>query len=313
MNIFSKEYCLKWKHKFMDSYIKLFGEIEIIFDCDDLLWDFNGMACKIANIPIEDITTFNYDENNRLTDNQREALKQAYKRSDIFENMDFYPGTEKIECLIAMGCCVRIVSNSCSQETINHKLRQLKTLIPSLNDDGFRMNLIKPNVHIDKGITERTLVFCDDNANNVVDSKAQYNFMPAKNWNISAAEQKKIANKNVMYFQNTDELISGIIYLVKQTVYKALGIESLIISGAAEQSLTAHIADRFFTIEEKENQYSLVITNLKHEIIHDEVISKKNSDIFDTMNGIIESVRSMTQPCAIKGLIGANSRLMYAE
>lgn len=155
---------------------------KIIFDIDDILWPLNDRVAKRTNIDTNKLITYNPKDNPLLSENEKQRLLDEYNRADLFENIKFSSGIEKINNLNAD---VYINSNVYSQRAIDLKKSQLQKIL-NIPDDHYVFNLITPETSKEpKIIKSDVFIFIDDSPYNIINSNAQNNIMIKKPYNTS--------------------------------------------------------------------------------------------------------------------------------
>lgn len=188
---------------------------DIVIDVDDTLWDFSGRISRITGVPLEDMIDFRVNLNDRITPEQQEAMYAAFADPTVFENIEFYPGIEKINNLKIQGLDVKILTGSSSSRIAEMKKPQLAAVLPDL-PAGYkvfsRQNILKNN--------GRILMMVDDNPYEVACSQASCNIMPIRPWNQTEKAMKMVADRNVIYIPAGDlGLLANLIY---NTAYQLL-------------------------------------------------------------------------------------------
>lgn len=155
---------------------------KIIFDIDDILWPLNNRVAKRTKIDVNKLITYNPKDNPLLSENEKQRLLDEYNRADLFENIRFSSGIEKINNLNAD---VYINSNVYSQRAIDLKKSQLQKIL-NIPEDHYIFNLITPEASKEpKIIKSDVFIFIDDSPYNITDSNAQHNIMIKKPYNTS--------------------------------------------------------------------------------------------------------------------------------
>jgi hypothetical protein len=183
----------------------------VIFDCDDILWGLNEKASEMTGIDYSELVTFAINENPYLTDDDKKMLSAVYHSVELFENMKFYEGVERLKNINAK---VIINSNSMSQAAADIKRMQLKA-VTGLSDDQIVINIITPDNCKKKTIPEETFIFVDDSPHNIAMSPARYNIMMYKPWNSTRAAFKEIEGKEFQMYSTLNEIIDHVEYILE--------------------------------------------------------------------------------------------------
>lgn len=153
----------------------------IVFDMDDVLWNLNKKASRMAGVPIEKITDFHTMTNPNLTDAEKLAMSDAYTSLELFENIEFYD----VMIRLINGLYedypqydVRIVSNCSSEIVRKYKYDQL-CRVCALPESQIELHVIDMRFG---GLTKRLpsgmFIFVDDSPYNIALSDAKHRIMP---------------------------------------------------------------------------------------------------------------------------------------
>lgn len=192
MNIFDKDKILK----------------KIVFDMDDVLWDFCGKACASIGMDVRRIVTFNVNLNPLLSKEEKETLIKAYSDDTIFDNIVWYKGINRLIDL-SKKTDLHINSNCVGECVVGKKKPQLDSVL-GFSDDHIHLNVIKVNTHHGKNIGPDVFSFIDDNPNNIAESNAMYNIMPVKPWNYTRTAVQQVSDKHVIYCEDLNTIIDVI-------------------------------------------------------------------------------------------------------
>lgn len=183
----------------------------VIFDCDDILWGLNEKVSNETGVDYTELVTFSIDENPYLTDSDKRLVSAMYHSAELFEDMKFYEGVERLKDINAR---VIINSNSMSQAAADMKRIQLKAAT-GLSDDQIVINVITPDNCKKKTIPEETFIFVDDSPHNVAMSPARYNIMMYKPWNSTREAFKEIEGKECERWSSLNEIIDRVEYILE--------------------------------------------------------------------------------------------------
>ena len=177
---------------------------KVVFDMDDTLWSLNEKAVELANIDYNKLITFMINDNPLLTDEEKENLMKVYMSPDLFKNVNWFEGIERINDLNAD---VHINSNIFSTNVDNIKRVQLHDVL-RITDDKIHLNLVTDAKN--KPIDNDTFIFVDDSPYNIINSPAPYNLMLKRPWNTSDEAKIVLGNKPIHMFDSLNEIIDYI-------------------------------------------------------------------------------------------------------
>lgn len=195
------------------------ANVKIVFDMDDVLWDFDGRVCKRIGLDKNRVVTFKVSENPLLNDEEKDTLRRAYADASIFDNIVWYDGINRISELTSMGADVHISSNCAGEEVAIKKHPQLLSAL-KLPEEKIHLNVIKVDTHHSKNIGSDVYAFIDDNPHNVAESDAKYNFMPIQPWNSTPEAKALVKHKKVIYCKDLNEIINNIKSLLREKMEK---------------------------------------------------------------------------------------------
>lgn len=189
-------------------------KIRVVFDMDDILWDLNRVATDMAKIPYDKIIVFHVNENPLLTEEQKKALKQAYSSDELFDNMVWYEGAEKIFTLESKDVEVSINSNCLGANVVERKYKLLHNLY-AVDDSRLILNDLTKGVA--KKIGDDVTIFVDDSPYNHVMNKTKYHIMMNKPWNTSDMGRAVLGDldKDMIRCENLIEIIEKVKELIK--------------------------------------------------------------------------------------------------
>lgn len=177
---------------------------KIIFDMDDTLWGLDEKAAKMADIDYNKLVTYVSEENPLLTTAEKQRLISAYNSKELFKNIQWFDGIERINTLKAD---VHIKSNIFLQEIDQIKRTQLNNVLQIPNE----------NIHLDlvtdpkqKHIDPDTFIFVDDSPHNIIRSNAKHNIMLKHPWNTSSYGTAIIGSKPVIMIDSLNDIIDVI-------------------------------------------------------------------------------------------------------
>ena len=156
----------------------------VVFDVDDILWALNRKMTAMTGIDYEKLHVYSILENQLLPEIERNAAYAVYTGHELFENIEWYDGIERINTLNAD---VRINSNSLNEKAAELKRTQLKQVL-NLSDDKIIIHNVKDEKK--KTMIEDTFILVDDSPYNIAKSTAQFNIVLKQPWNTSPEMQK---------------------------------------------------------------------------------------------------------------------------
>ena len=157
--------------------------LEIVIDIDDTLWGLNKRICEKRGIKENLLRHFSVYDNSLLTREEKDMMIHDYKDVNIFKNIDWYDGVEKLLELEKFGASILINSNNFSEEIANQKLLELKKVLPDIKDTQIQMNIISDCKK--KKIQEPVFILMDDSPHNIANTDAEHYILLEKPWNIS--------------------------------------------------------------------------------------------------------------------------------
>lgn len=189
-------------------------KIRVVFDMDDILWDLNRVATNMVKIPYDKIIIFHVSENPLLTEEQKKALKQSYSSDELFDNLVWYEGAEKIFTLESKDVEVSINSNCLGANVVERKYKLLHNLY-AVDDSRLILNDLTKGVA--KEIGDDVTIFVDDSPYNHVMNKAKYHIMMNKPWNTSDMGRAVLGDldKDMIRCENLIEIIEKVKELIK--------------------------------------------------------------------------------------------------
>lgn len=181
-----------------------FYKPKYIFDMDGCLWGFDERVCERIGLEYDRVVTFHVSENPLLDDEEKQRLRAGYMDPNIFENIIWYDGADRIRDLVDNDAYVGINSNCGSEKARDLKDVQIVQKFPFLD---YRLNLIEIGTHKKKQVGSDIDVFIDDNPHNIADSDAKLNIMPRKPWNTTDYAKSITYGKNVIQLGSLNEVI----------------------------------------------------------------------------------------------------------
>lgn len=179
---------------------------KVIFDIDDTLWGLNAKISKHTGIPLHKFVTFKLEMNPELSDKEKQLVLDWYSTSQLFENIEWFEGIDRINNLKAD---VYINSNIYSSEIEQLKRSQIHDVL-DIEDDHIILNNVNNGSVGIKNIDSDTFIFVDDSPYNILHSKAKYNIMLNRPWNTSEYGQSIIGDTSVIICNSLNEIIDTI-------------------------------------------------------------------------------------------------------
>jgi len=190
--------------------------VENVFDCDDILWPYVARLAARLGINLESWTEFYAPNNRHWPPELVERVNDLLLDPTLYRNIQFDKGIKEILRPEELGVRMKINSNCPSQEIIELKKEQLYTAIPKLKPENLQFNLIELNVPGAKPMSEKTLIFVDDNPYHIAKSKAKINVTRNWPWNTSESAQNMLNSKRrVVRFSNLEGINSFVFYRTK--------------------------------------------------------------------------------------------------
>lgn len=185
----------------------------VVFDIDDTAWGLNERVCEELGIDINNIESFLIANNDKLTLNERKLLARSYTNPEIFKNINWYDGFTDIFELEKLDCEVYINSNCNTNEVKKVKYSELVDKL-GFNPDRILLNVIsEPS---SKELEDNVYIFVDDSPFNLAESTAKYNIALRKPWNTSEIGLSIIGDKDIIYCDSFNEIVTVIKELLKE-------------------------------------------------------------------------------------------------
>ena len=135
-----------------------------------------------------------------------------YKSVDIFKNIDWFDGIDRV---LSLNAEVFINSNCYTQAISDVKREQLHAM--GFDDAHIKLNIVsEKNEEGIKTVGEEVFIFVDDSPYNIANSKAKHNIMLTRPWNTSEDGQTIIGNKKVIYCNTLNEIMDNVERLLKE-------------------------------------------------------------------------------------------------
>lgn len=184
----------------MKGFEKLWGEalswelasMVVTFDVDDTMWPMAKRAAQWLGLPYEILDNFWIEQNEHLSRAQQIQYREVLADPWLFQDMNFYPGVEKILELRRWGVQVKVCSNSSSAEIAEQKRRQLLEYVPGLKPEDLVLRVVDLGGTRQKRLPEFTIITAEDNPFALQQSTAKLNLMMKAPWNQTVAAQRML-------------------------------------------------------------------------------------------------------------------------
>lgn len=181
----------------------------IVFDMDDVMYDFNGRVSRLTGVPVHKFTQFNTYTNPNFTEAERQRILQAYKDPFTYRNIEF--DEKVIQCINDLHnnwpCQVMICSN-CSTSLIRDiKMDQLLNVI-DLPEADIWLNVIDMKTEsFQKKMPDDIFILVDDSPHNIEIARAKHLIMPAKPYNADVLVNGMLKGRKVHHPSWPDDTV----------------------------------------------------------------------------------------------------------
>lgn len=156
-------------------------EIVTLVDCDDFLHPLLEPACRATGVDYERASMeFDLSKNSHITAEEGARLAAAFGDPEMFRNMQFYPGAERLLEIQRAGAKLTVKSLSYSEEIGELKRVQLPKGIPGLKPEQIEINVVTHEKSLKKAIPAGTTLALDDNPYIIAESEALVNLLLGK-------------------------------------------------------------------------------------------------------------------------------------
>lgn len=157
----------------------------VIFDMDDVMYDFNGRVASLTGVPYSKFTQFNTYTNPNFTEEERQRVLKSYKDPFTYRNIRF--DEKMIACINDLHgnwpYNVLISSNCASKEIRDIKMEQLLNVV-DLPEADIHLNVIDMKTgSFQKDLPRGIYMLVDDSEHNIAQADAKYLVMPARQHN----------------------------------------------------------------------------------------------------------------------------------
>lgn len=190
--------------------------VDIVLDCDDILWPFVGRIVQELGVDVSIWTEFYATRNSHWSPELIARANELLMDSDVYRDIQFDTGIKDILRPEELGARVLINSNSPSAEVNELKTEQLLAAVPGLKPENLQFNIIEVNSVSNKTLGPQTLIFIDDNPYHIAASTAPINVMRRWPWNTSNSAKQVLASKRrVIMFDSLSDINRFIYYRTK--------------------------------------------------------------------------------------------------
>lgn len=186
--------------------------IEIVLDCDDILWPMVERLTKRLGIELEYWTNFYLSDNLHLSPEVSAKAKELLAGAELFRDIKFDKGIKDILRPQELGAKVIINSHSTSREALELKKEQLFAAVPKLKPEQLDFMLIEVNTFSKKKLNPQTFILSDDNPLQIANSTAALNVMRKWPWNKSNSAKAILQGKRRVVSLPNLEAINRYVY-----------------------------------------------------------------------------------------------------
>lgn len=189
----------------------------IVFDMDDVMYDFNGRVSAITGVPREKFTQFNTYTNPNFTEDERQRILRAYKDPFTYRNIEF---DEKVLSLINdlynnWPFPVMINSNCSSSIIRDIKMEQLLNAV-DLPEADIQLNVIDMRTDsFQKKLPDEIFILVDDSEHNIAMANAEHLIMPARRHNEGVLVNGMLNGRPVYRPSWPDDTVDLVYQIVK--------------------------------------------------------------------------------------------------
>lgn len=134
-------------------------KLTVIYDCDDTLNNLNECVANQLGIDANIIKYYNIDKNSHIPKEIRDKILELYSSIEVFRQVKFVPGAERIFNAKKLGADVKINSASLTRDIADYKFISILTSIPDVEGT----DLILPVIDgVSKGINEQADIAVED-------------------------------------------------------------------------------------------------------------------------------------------------------
>ena len=187
---------------------------KVVFDIDDTLWGLNSKISEITGISFDKFEEFAIELCTLLTDAEKASVLNMYNSDRLFENIKWFDGIHRLNDLNAEV----FINSNIYRETVDSLKRTQIHEVLDLDDDHIVLNYITDGSVGVKSIDNDVFIFVDDSPYNIANSKAKYNIMLRRPWNVSEYGQGIISDTSVIICDTLNDIIDTIEKLLKEDI-----------------------------------------------------------------------------------------------
>lgn len=178
------------------------------WDVDDLGWNLCETIARNLRLNYDDWIDFKIYDNPNYTDEQKKTIYEMFQDVNIYKQLRFYRGFDKIARIRAYGGEPKLKSSSMAEEVLEYKEWRLPREIPGITKADLELNLVVPGSTNQKKYESNVLTAADDNPYNVADSDAETNLMPMwQPWSRTKKAIEMVKDKNVIWLPSVEAMI----------------------------------------------------------------------------------------------------------
>lgn len=189
--------------------------VKVFYDVDDILHNLTERTAAHVGVDMNLWVDYHIQESLYYTPEQISHIVRTFEEPNIFQEMQFYPGTEAILAPRQLGAYVGLNTNSFTQAVADTKMPQLLARVPHLCESDVINNICGATGALRKELDPQTFIFVDDSPYNIAKSPAQVNVMMKKPYNVTPHAYEVMQGKRVFQFDTLTE-INNFVYYVTQ-------------------------------------------------------------------------------------------------
>ena len=155
----------------------------VVFDMDDVMYNFNEKVAALTGVPYHKFTQFDTYSNPNMTEGEKERVLAAYQNPDTYRDIVFLkPVIDLINGLHRdhPELLVIINSNCAGPEIRDIKMEQLLPVL-DLPKSQIHLNVIDMETQsLQKKLPEDMFIIVDDSIHNIIMADALHKIMPAR-------------------------------------------------------------------------------------------------------------------------------------
>lgn len=187
---------------------------KVCYDVDDTLWGLNSVIYNdthVHGLKYSDAITFCPYDNHLLTREQQDAVIACYHDPEIFRELEFYQGIDRLYDIEDTGLAeVWINSSNCSTGVMDIKHLRLLYEVPNINPDHIRLT-VSPDHSREPGD-----ILVDDSIANIENSDFRYYILIDHPWNTLKPENEDLfKRKKIFRVYSLNEAIDLVEEIIK--------------------------------------------------------------------------------------------------